>query len=226
MKSHKRFRNKKAFTLVELVVTVTILGMVAALGVGSFASAMRNYSQASVTATEQQKALQIEKFIVDNARIARSVAVINSLYSGTDAANGEAKNETQLYAIKREGVVLSMKKGSTSVRNAQAAALAAGAIPTVNAVVNYDGVESIEMSVRRHKNDPADPDLGSFIFLTYKITMAQGYSLSGQVIMNNCSGLSITNDATSYYDSWKTVKMGRDVGPDGNTRGIMFITNA
>ena len=42
-----RFKNKKGYTLVELVVTIAILAIVAGMGVGIFAMTMNNYSKAA-----------------------------------------------------------------------------------------------------------------------------------------------------------------------------------
>ena len=42
----RKCKSKKAFTLVELVVTIAILSITATMGVGIFAATLRNYSRA------------------------------------------------------------------------------------------------------------------------------------------------------------------------------------
>ena len=64
----KKRKSKKGFTLVELVVTVAILGIVSGMGVGIVANTIRNYAVASTTAQEQETAIQIENFITRYAR--------------------------------------------------------------------------------------------------------------------------------------------------------------
>ena len=72
----KKRKSKKGFTLVELVVTVAILGIVSGVGVGIVANTIRNYAVASTTAQEQETAIQIENFITRYARTASDIDVI------------------------------------------------------------------------------------------------------------------------------------------------------
>ena len=65
----KKLQSKKGLTLVELIITITILSMVAGMGVGVVANAMRNYAAAQTVAQEQDIALQVEDFILTSSRI-------------------------------------------------------------------------------------------------------------------------------------------------------------
>lgn len=74
----KKLRSKKGLTLVELVVTVAILGIVSSMGVGIVANSITNYSKASVTSQEQQTALDIENFIRLSARKADGAELLTA----------------------------------------------------------------------------------------------------------------------------------------------------
>ena len=99
----RKFKSKAAFTLVELVVTIAIVGITAGFGVGIFASTLRNYSSASVTATEQEKANQIESFIVRNARTATEVCYIDSRVSDPTYVGEKDNRANSIDKFKGEG---------------------------------------------------------------------------------------------------------------------------
>ena len=69
----KKFRSKKGMTLVELVVTIAILGIVSGFSLTIVVTAMNNYSEAAIVQGDQDTALMIEEFIVRQARVASKI---------------------------------------------------------------------------------------------------------------------------------------------------------
>ena len=169
----KKIRSKKGMTLVELVVTVAILGMVASLGVGMVSSAIRNYSVASVTSQEQDNALAVESFITESTRIfgkvtAKPVPLDNK-------ANVIEKDVTAFYLYFDGDTLVTVR--SEMDKGVQ-----------YTTTLKYDGVKQISMTPRKQKADvdATVPDK-NFVFVDYEIDMNEGYSLSGTVVMYNAA---------------------------------------
>ena len=186
----KKWKSKKGLTLVELVVTVAILGIVSSMGVGIVANSINNYSRASVVSQEQQTALDVEKFILEGSR--RAV--------GT---------ETMTPAL-----------GSMTIPQAGTAAVyiyfANGHLYTVSSYIDdpdsepvvirdvYNGVKDISFRFRKHKltRENADGER-VFLYLDYTIEMERGYVLKGTTWMGNVEAettMSIIDDA-KFYDA-------------------------
>ena len=74
----KKFRSKKGMTLVELVVTIAILGIVSGFSLTIVVTAMNNYSEAAIVQGDQDTALMIEEFIVRQARVASKIQFVEN----------------------------------------------------------------------------------------------------------------------------------------------------
>lgn len=171
----KKRKSKKGFTLVELVVTVAILGIVSGMGIGIVANTIRNYAVASTTAQEQETAIQIENFITRYARTASDIDVIedanipsfnkNEEYISTaiDSSPEPVKNKVYLTTNIVETI------GS----------------PDVTSSLSYFGVKKMTFTMRKQKNFSDDSFSRCHTCLDYTIEMADYYTLKGTVVMNN-----------------------------------------
>lgn len=180
MKKLKRIRSKLGFTLVELVVTVTILSIVSGMGIGIIASAIRNYSTASTTSVEQDSALAIENFIVESIRHGKKIVNWNdpSTFSTTESAR-------YLYFSDDKLVTSTVTVDKT------------GGIET-NIMRSYDGVTSVSVTVKKSK--PAkekEMDKRCFILVSYKIEMDKGYTVVGSTVMINAKETYAMDQANS-----------------------------
>lgn len=217
---------KKAYTLVELVVTIAILSITATMGIGIFASVMQNYSSASVTAKEQEKAYEIESFILRHARVASDVYFItndNSLYSNSNYIDHVASSEAAISLDDAVGGVMTCNAGSDKISYHDKF------FDEDDDVVNgtelsINGVENIEFSLKNQKSDAAQPSEYSFAYLTYKITMKAGYSVNGAVMLYNCKNIVFPHDPDNFVEvTGDTAGGDFKVGdPDFNT-GIAFL---
>lgn len=177
----KKIKSRKGFTLVELVVTVAILSIVLGLGTGAFVMVMQNYGTASSYEQEQEKATQIENFIVRAARTAKSVKLID-------------KNEVdyKTYTIPSdEGTYIFSEGGSSIVQLYEYKVFddtVGTTDPEKTPSINVSGVQRLQVSLKRQKmnDEAAKPDSKeNFIYLDYTIEMVAGYTLRGSVVMNN-----------------------------------------
>lgn len=175
----KRYQSKRAFTLVELVITIGVLGIVATMGIGVVANAIRNYSTASVTSKEQEAAVAIEKFIINNARIDSSVQ---------KQANQNVSKDTTAQYMYFDGDNLITHSCDTRDKS----------VPPVEVVISHQNVEKVELQVKRQKPKPDGTlDAKCFVFLHYEIVMKEGYSLSGDTILNNADAAAYVMEHTS-----------------------------
>ena len=209
--------------MVELVVTIAILSITATIGVGIFASALSNYSQASVTAKEQEKAFELENFIIRYGRVASDVYFItndNSMYTNSNFIDHIASSEAAISLDDAVGGVIKAAAGSdmfsyhTKYKD-----------DDDNVVTDTDtkiaGVESIEFKLTNQKSKFEQNSETSFSYLKYKINMVEGYSVTGAVMLNNLSNVVFTHDPNNYVETTldDTFKVG---DPDFET-GIAFL---
>ena len=232
----RKFRSKVAYTLVELVVTIGILGIVSGFGVGIFASVLRNYSTASVTAKEQEKALMIENFIVTNARVATKVKLITSngafhTSSTPDYSPSVAKVELDgaaepvftsafITTPKREtdgsgGYNTSTIKTFTAEKNQTTG------VVSESTFISYEGVDHIDMKLGRMKTKIDDENLNTYYTLEYTIVMQAGYTLRGTVVMYNADGIKYVGTTASFAEQSPMITI---CDNDYDT-GIAFIVN-
>ena len=168
-------KSKKGFTLVELVVTIAILGIVSGMGVGIVANTIKNYAVASTTVKEQEIAIQIEGFITRYARTATDVDVVdsstvpannvNAEYISTSTAASPSPSKSRIYLTTNKVETI----GSADVSSSQ----------------SYDGVSRITFRMRKQKDDPDDSFSRCQACLDYTIEMNDYYTLKGTVVMNN-----------------------------------------
>ncbi len=180
----KKTNSRRGFTLVELVVTIAILGMVSMMGIGIVANSIKNYSTASVTSGEQDTALAIENFIISAAKKSTSFKQVNPNNVP------EGNNIKAWYIMSDEGVI---KTVSNIVDNS-------GDAPVVT-TREFKGVNNIEFTLRKQKKSKTDSVNGAYVCLDYVITMIEGYVIRGSVVVNGIpSNYTMTIDNTSFSD--------------------------
>ncbi len=228
----RKLRSRKGVTLVELVVTVAILAITAGMGVGIFASAMNNYSTASVVAVEQGKTAQIEEFITRFARVCTSMYYVDQdAPSGVDPGATVVLNPNDIDSLilnmenKKEISYMTIAPGSKTLTYRDVVRDYDGnQLELQN--MSISGVDSVEFSVFKQKVE-VDPgataiaDGRAFLYMRYSINMERGYSVSGCVLLNNCSNIT-TNENDRF------VEVGADIASfvvgddDTKTKGILF----
>lgn len=208
-----RLRSKKAYTLVELVVTIAILSITAGFGIGIFASALRNYSSASVTAKDQETALAVESFIVKNARTAKDIYFLNSDFdtiTDTTYKRNKAKDIAYFKTQNLEGAFIThTESDGFAVRTSylsKAENMVGGGLATnvshENTVVTYSNLSSITFRFMKQYNQPGNDAAGTTSVLYYSIRMDSGYILSGSVIMFNCTSYSLPASGSGDFSNY------------------------
>lgn len=176
-----RFKNKKGYTLVELVVTIAILAIVAGMGVGIFAMTMNNYSKAASTSSQQDDAVLIENDIVNNARVAKEVYFIPS--SDTDSlVDGKAKDAYPRDTF--QGIYFANAKGDNTIERFSYYKDPSGSSYLKDDETVYQNVKQITFKLYKRQSAGSTGTDG-FIYLEYKIEMNDGYSIDGSVVLNN-----------------------------------------
>ncbi len=219
----KKLRSKKAFTLVELVVTIAILSITAGMGIGIFSAALQNYSTASVTSGEQDKALEIESYILRHARVATNVYFITS----DSTLNGNASftdhivaNSAAVELEGAEGGVVTNEGNSNVVRYYDLDKNDDDEIEA-SPELSVTGVESIEFKFNKQKIDYDEGSNDSFAYLNYKINMVEGYSVRGSVVLYNLKNVVFSHDPDNYVES--TLDGTFKVGGGSFNTGIAFL---
>ncbi len=217
-------KSKKAYTLVELVVTIAILSITATMGIGIFASAMSNYSKASFAAKEQEKALEIENFILRYARVATDVYFItndSSLYSNPNLSDHYASSEAAISLDDAVGGVLTSNAGSNII--GYHTKYKDDSDNIVNEEdIKLSGVKSIEFKLSNQKSQLEQNEDVSFVYLNYKINMIEGYSVDGAVMLYNCKNVIFTHDPGAFVETTSDVGTFAVGDEDFNT-GIAFL---
>lgn len=227
----KNIKSKKAFTLIELIVTVTILAITAGFGVGIFASAMSNYSKASMTAKEQALATEIEDFIVDHARICTQLYLIDSTYGEDFSEEGYlAANAAQVELEDSDSYILTLAPDTNVARyrtNERQKTEDATGAPVYGDILDapelaVSGVESIEFSLLKQKLIMEDTKDKAFNYLQYTINMQEGYSITGAVMLYSCKNISYQyENSFMEYPEDGTLTLGGE-GTTG-INGIAFV---
>ena len=93
-------RNNSGFTLIELVVTVAIVAILAAIAIPSFAAQMRKSRRAEAISAMQDAQLRLERWRVDHASYDSSGTTFPSLttYNFTITATAAAPNDYTITA--------------------------------------------------------------------------------------------------------------------------------
>ncbi len=168
----KCFRSKKGLTLVELVVTIAILGIVSGFSLAIVVTAMNNYSHAAIIEREQETALMLEEYITRNARVAQNVEFIVKDGSGSANTRDEIPHTSNVgsYLAKIDDVIQTFEYEGTSEKYTH---------------ITYKDVKNITFYIGRQKFDKDEADIQSSFYLNYHIEMSSGYTLDGQAVLNN-----------------------------------------
>lgn len=233
---NKKIKSKRAYTLVELVVTVAILSIVAGMGVGIFAMVLNQYGTASVTEQEQQQAALIEDLILRNARQCTDVFLSDS---ETDATTGSHK------ASITKGEFLSHTSGTVNLASYSYKRNAAG-ILSKEKDLTYKGVNKITFKLKRFDDEDYklvsnafptasalnEPGAG-YIYLEYVIEMNEGYTLEGAVVLNGVkldsatgSALIDPSDPTKFKDKTVVIEVGSSTAltnDQGSAKGGIIV---
>ena len=152
----KKIRSRKGFTLVELIVTVAILSITSSLLVAIVANSINNYSKASITATEQDVASQIESDILFFAVRANGAEGVDTATPGVSVP---AADESAYYVYIEDGKVKTIFSDVEVV----------GESAIVTDYV-YDGVEKITFQLKKQKTAKDDTSSVSYTHLTLPTT--------------------------------------------------------
>jgi len=163
----KYCRSKKGLTLVELVVTIAILGIVSGFSLAIVVTAMNNYSHAAIIEREQDTALLLEEYIIRNARVAGTINYVTP----DPAAGTGVVNKSGSYIAKIDNVINTFEYDKDAAKK--------------YTNLTYKDVKNITAYIVRQKFDKSDTDHQSSFYLDYHIEMSSGYTLDGQVVMNN-----------------------------------------
>jgi len=237
----KKFRSKKGLTLVELIVTVAILGIVSGFSLTIVVTAMNNYTEAAMVKKEQDEALMIEEYIVRQARVAEKVVFVENDDFKTypdypdSVAPDKAKSAIQGYYIAKVGTTIetfdyAKEDVSTGEYNFGAPD------PKKYTTMVYNDVAELAVSFERQKTTAADTKKKCSYYMNYYIKMRSNYVIRGQVVMNNANmeymdGLAgptkgVTSALVDQLKEYRLIKIvddlsGYSVEPGGNC-AIMF----
>lgn len=180
----KYIKSRKGLTLVELVVTVAILGIVSGLSLTIVVSAMNNYTEAAMMEKDQSVALLLEENIVRNARISSIVKAVDN-HTNTSVHLPESSTEYGFYVAKVDDSITTFEYEKN----------ASGVGGTKYTTLTYEGVRRLAFSVSEQKSveSPTSNDQIAF-YLNYEIEMQSGYVLKGQAVMNNASVMNEANE--------------------------------
>lgn len=218
MKKKKSFRTKRGFTLVELVVTVGVLSIVAGMGVGIVASAIRNYSTASTTSSAQDTSLLIERFVVEAIR-------------GSSKFDSASTDKTGKIEFSKSESAKFIYFDNGDLVTATSFVEKSGATPIVSKLY-YSGVKSISFTPKRIlSNNQNHVDAKSFIQVYYEIEMDEGYTLSGSTVMINAdpsepmTEWEIKSDG-KYTHEGKKYELKNETSDDDNKKqvGVRFFS--
>lgn len=186
----KKVKSRKGFTLIELVVTVAILSLVCGMGVGIFASVMRNYGTASSTEMEQEKATQIEDYLIKSARTAKKVIFIQK--GDSDASKNSDGVETKKNIPSDQGTYVFSKGGSSEVEIYDYIQPKGETSMQEISTIKVSGVKKLEVTIKRQNI----ASKGKFVYLDYTIEMINGYTVKGSTVMNNFEDSETTGTVT------------------------------
>ncbi len=191
----KKYRkSRKGMTLVELVVTVAILGIVSGLSLTIVVSAMNNYSEAAILEKEQNVALLLEENIVRYARVASIVKRVDNS-SNTTAHLPKNSLEFGFY----------IAKVGDNIETFEYEKNAAGTGGVQYTRLKYEGIKNLTFSVceQKSKKNPSSTDLIS-CYLNYQIETQSGYVLKGQTVLNNATAAKMESNSAGYFKITRT----------------------
>ena len=184
----KKIRSKKGLTLVELLVTVAVLGIVSGFSITIVVTAMNNYTEAAMMQKDQDTALMLEDYIVRHARVARKVEFIKAdpaaLTTDISKVSGVPdKGHQGFYMAKINDVIETFDYAEMDSTTGNYNYM--GTSPQKYIRFTYQDVQKITMDFSRQKRFTDDIESKCVYCMDYTIAMKSGYTLKGQVIMNN-----------------------------------------
>ena len=179
----KKLKSKRGLTLVELLVTVAVLGIVSGFSITIVVTAMNNYTEAAIVQKEEETALMIEDYIVRNARVARKVEFIKNDPTDPNKTDVPSKNYQGFYLAKTDNVISTFDYAGISADYFDYESSS----PQQYTIFTYENVQKIILEFSRQKYSPDDIELKCVYCMDYTITMMSGYTLKGQVVMNNAN---------------------------------------
>lgn len=228
----RKLKSKKGLTLVELLVTVAVLGIVSGFSLTIVVTAMNNYTEAAILQKEQSTALMLEDYIVRNARVARQVQMLKD--------DVPSSTHRGFYIAKIDNVIQTFDyAGINTVTGEYDYLSTSTTIPQQFSRFTYENVQKITFEFLRQKNAVDNVEFKCVYCLEYTIVMMSGYQLSGQVVMNNAdttylNGLAVDEGGASenFVDSLKAFNLievtdegaeGYKITPENNT-AVVFST--
>lgn len=181
----RKLRSKRGLTLVELLVTVAVLGIVSGFSITIVVTAMNNYTEAAIIQKEQDTALMLEDYIVRHARTARKVEFIRDdvTLPATERASVPSASYQGFYMAKIDDVIETFDYAKLDPLTGNFDYLSTS--PQKYTRFTYENVQKIVFEFSRQKCAVDDIESKCVYCMDYTITMMSGYQLSGQVIMNN-----------------------------------------
>lgn len=229
----RKIKSRKGFTLVELIVTLAILTIVLGLGTGAFIMVLQNYGTASSTESEQERATQIENYIIESARTAKDIKFIKS------QSDGEVSNDALLHteAIPTDTGTYVYSGGNSSIVEIydydvleDESSTTTSESPEKSSIINVSGVKKLTFSLKRQKMSKTDTTSDKkFFYLYYTIEMLHGYTVNGSVVMNNLKDdqkyrnrISTTSSVDNIF-SFDICNYDEDVSTTVSNKAVLFV---
>lgn len=110
--------SKKAFTVVELIIIIVVIGVLASIGVASYAGTRNQADKSAYNATAQQVKLKLGEYYTDNNHYPIDKAAVTTYLAGVGAHSLRSDFDASQYVY---GVWSSSAKGScaANVRTCQ-----------------------------------------------------------------------------------------------------------
>jgi prepilin-type N-terminal cleavage/methylation domain-containing protein len=176
-----RIRSAKGFTLVELIVAVSLTAVVIGGACSVFYLVSASFKNGTVSASSQQKALLVENYLQKYA------ATADSVQAGTaDTVDNITKDKV--------GIVFSIKNNILTIQEHTVSPSAYKTIVTV------DGIKKIDFSA-------GSASSGSANSLNYTISFPDtNYTFRGGIVLNNCSVTTLTG---AVFEDGKVLFLGK-----------------
>lgn len=160
----KKRNSKKGFTLVELVVTIAILSITAAMGTSIFIMVLNNYGEASHASFSQQQAIALEDVIREYCKACKDVEIAAGDISTM------TKSGTYIYT-KSDGVLyVDDYDASTGVSG-------------THTKFALSGIKTLQ--TKYLKRTSAQDATSGYIVMQYIITTNEDFVLEGSIVLNN-----------------------------------------
>lgn len=172
----KKRNSKKGFTLIELVVTIAILSITAAMGTSIFIMVLNNYGNASHASFSQQQAVALEDVIREYCKACKDVD-ISAGDVGTITSSG-----TYLYT-KSDGVLYVDDYDASS---------------GIHTKFTVPGIKTLQ--TKYIKRTSAQDTTAGYIVMQYTITTNEDFVLQGSMVLNNSNTSSCGSLLSGTFD--------------------------